>query len=152
MGKKAFVDGKSMTMEEAESWPDLWDGMSDISKRLAEGRKLLISKPGTPWTTVHANLGNISLNAFVLKPLAELKRDKFKRLSAFPVDVYATLIHKFYSNHAEVYRRREDIKDIDAKSWAWNQAWSMHKMFTKLRNKVQRDEKPAVPWQLYFHT
>ena len=151
MGKKSFADGRAMTIEEAETWTSLWDDLPGVNKRLAQGQKLLISSPGKAWNTVHANLGNISLNALVLKPVAELHRDKYKRLSAFPIDVYAVLIHDFYSKNAVSYQGREDIKDFDAKSWAWNQAWTMHKMFSKLRNKVQRDEKPHVPWHVGFN-
>ena len=135
-----------MTISEAEALPDPWQDLPAVKDRLSKGQRLLIPASGLVSRTVNASMANIGLNAEILQPLAELKRDRFRRLSAFEIEVYAVLLQKFYEKHEEAYVGRESIKNFDAKSWAWEQAWSLHKMFSKLRSKVQRLEMPSAPW------
>ena len=141
MGRKSFLDGKGMTVEQAEALACPWTGLPEVQERLSKGQKLLVGGPD-PDKPVHSGIVNIGLNAAILRPLALLKRDTYKRLSAFKVDVYATLMLSFYEANAEAYEGRR--ANFNPKSWAWEQAWTMHKMFSKLRTKVMKDEMPTA--------
>lgn len=147
MGKKNFPDGEGMSVKEARTHPCPWTGLEVVVSRTSRGLRLLEGQTavgGRSSARIHPNLQNIKHNAAILKPLVELQK-KQKRLSAWKIDVYSILVTAFYESHKQCYEDRKGCENFTPESWAFEQAWTIHKMISKLRTKATRDEVPHVP-------
>ena len=150
MGRKSFPDGPAMSVASANMALNPWLG--SLSSKAEAGDRLITGDKAAGSTTVLPSVKNIALNAPILLPLARLKLGH-RRLSAYPIDVYATLVLKFYAEHHAAYasRNAKGEEPFNPKAWSWEDGWALHKMFSRLRNKVIRDERPVVPCQTFCY-
>ena len=139
MPKKAFQDGLPATREDAEKIAVAWESHDSLREAALQGQKLLVDRLGKP--VVLPNLGNIAKNVMVLQEVA-LSMKARKRLSSDPIESLVVSTLAWYSKFQASF---SGIKDFSVQVWAFRDAWVMHKMFTMLRGKVVRPEKPKDP-------
>ena len=149
MGKKSFEDGEVPASLNMREIVDEWAKAPEIIDLLLKGRRLLVAADGKPTKPckIHANLKNIAANAPALMPLAKQMRS-LHRLSAYPVELYQTALSTFYDRHRHLYKEEsmpENSPVFNPFTWAFEEGWVIHKMFSRLRNKVLRPETPRVP-------
>ena len=135
MPRKSFQDGPCATVQEAEALVSAWDAHASLRDGAMAGQRLLADRLGKP--VVLPNLGNIGQNYLVLQEIAQSMKSR-KRLSSDPIEVLAVATHGWYNK----YNVSFTAKDFNIQVWAFRDAWLLHKMFTLLRGKVTKLEKP----------
>ena len=136
MPKKAFQDGPCASPEEAEKLVAAWDSHSSLRDGAMQGKSLLQDRLGKP--AVLPNLGNIGYNSLVLQEIAKQMCAR-KRLSSEPIEVLVVATNAWYSKYQAFFA---GDKGFNAQVSAFRDAWILHKMFTLLRGKVVKGEKP----------
>ena len=136
MPRKVYPDGKPCCDEECKAFAALWDEHTELRLRAERGSRLIQSSDGVE--RVLPNLENIKYNFAVLKEIV-LKMSARNRLSSDPAEQLAKMFFGWYDKHAVHFKNN---KDHDAVVWSFKDAWVVHKMFTLLRPKVMRPEKP----------
>ena len=137
MPKKAFKDGRAATEKEAEGVADAWDKHERLRQRALSGTALMARvNPNSP--VLQPNLKHMSKNHLVLMEIARSMQGRH-RLSSDPIEVILAMTMAWYGKYTAAYTQ---VKDFRPQVWAFRDAWVLHKMFTKLRAKVVRDEKP----------
>lgn len=91
---------------------------------------------------------NMVKNHFIL---VEVARDMSyrDRSSADPIETIAEMVQEFYDQYP-LYPQIHT--DFDAKVWAFGDAWSTHKMISRLRNVVPKYTSvrdPGLLWQTF---
>ena len=140
MPRKSLEDGKACDKEEACSMASCWDQHSSLRGLAKEGQRLV--QDGDGKANVPASLENMSLNKLVLLELAKKMRAR-RRLSADPMDFIILMTLGWYELHEVLYKH---CGTFDKQVWAFKDAWTVHKMFSKLRQKVMKDETPRELW------
>ena len=132
-------DGPACTLEQAQSMAEYWDEFSSLRAVASQGKRLMRDAQGKK--EVRPSLENISYNFEVLSEMAQKMKGRM-RLSADPVEMIAVMFLAWYDKHRVHYK---EIEGFDAQAWAFKDAWCVHKIFSKMRPKVIRDEKPREP-------
>ena len=139
MPRKSLKDGRIATVEEAEQISKRWDAHDVLRERGLGGQSLLQDQHGKKY--VLPNLGNMSFNADVLWEIAQdMKRRS--RLSSDPIEVLLPMTVAWYRRFAANFAQ---VPEFSVQVWAFRDAWALHKMFSKLRPKVLRGERPREP-------
>ena len=149
MPKKAFSDGRVATPEEAQNMAAAWDAHETLRTRALSATPLLVAHNGLN-LPMQPNLKNMAKNFEVLMEIANSMLAR-KRLSADPVELILEMTVAWYNKYATAYGQAKDFK---LQVWAFRDAWLLHKMFTKLRGKVMKDETPkdsSLIWITLFN-
>ena len=140
MPRKLVEDGPPCGKEEAASLAALWDQHASLRNLAKSGMRLIQDVGGR--SNVPPSLENMKVNCLVLVELAK-KMGSRHRLSSDPMDAIIQMFLGWYDLHEADYKQN---KFFDRQVWAFKDAWTVHKVFSKLRQKVMRDETPRDFW------
>ena len=139
MPKKSFVDGRAISAGEARQLTDAWEQEAPLLSLTTHAKRLMQDARGK--TVVLPTLENMAYNQLVLLHVARSMSARH-RLSADPIDLILVMFGTWYSKYQASYER---ARDFNLQQWAFKDAWVVHKIFTRLRQKVLRPEKPREP-------
>ena len=139
MPRKSIEDGPTCSKEEADSMASLWDEHAKLRGLATSAKRLMQDSKGLD--VVSPTLDNMQHNHEVLMVMAEKMKAR-RRLSADPMDAIIIMFLGWYEEHKVLYQQS---KGFDPQTWAFKDAWSAHKIFSKLRQKVVKDESPRKP-------
>ncbi len=145
-----FPDGPACTDPKAVA--ALWDSCEVVKERANRLQKLVQGKDPKE-TLIKNNRETMVHNACILEALA---RDMAARgrCGADPVDVIYEMVDAWYTKYPLYPQFAEKY---DAKGWAHNAAWAIHKMISRIRNVVPKHSSIRVLWlnlsikNLFFH-
>ena len=140
MPKKIIEDGEQCSRPEAEGMAAIWDQNAKLRGLASSGKRLIRDAKGQD--AVSATLENMQLNHDVLIEIAKKMKAR-KRLSADPMDGLILMFLGWYEKHKVQYGQNPSF---DMQTWAFKDAWSVHKMLSKMRAKVVRPEAPRELW------
>ena len=136
MPRKTYPDGRGATEAEALEVMKSWDKHISVRDLARDGKRLLLDIKGGH--TVLPSLQNVKLNKTVVLELAQSMASR-SRLSADHVDTICVMTVAWYEAHSKEF---EEVKGFDKQTWAFKDAWALHKIFTMMRQKVTKDECP----------
>ena len=144
MPAKAYPDGPVCLDPEAVA--KAWEAHPVLAHRGKSLERLVQPKPSIsedgekPSTMCQPSKPNMIHNAALLEVLA-LDMSKRMRVGAHPIDVVCKMTLAFYNNHP-LYGKV--VKDFNLKTWAYNDAWTLHRMISQFRGPVAKYNSTRV--------
>lgn len=137
MPAKKFEDGPvcSNPGEVVEAW----DSLAIVTERVGNGKKLVVDTEGKQ--VVLPTRENMVHNAPILLELAK-NMHKRGRCGADPIDVIAVMTLNFYEKKT-IYKAMNPNANL--KTIAYNQAWVLHKMVSRIRNSLSKHKTTRDP-------
>ena len=145
MPRKVFKDGPVAKKDDITEVIKGWDSEEALRATALSKQRLLQDRQGK--SDVSICLPNAARNHHVLFHVAKNMATR-KRLSADPVEVIMLMLHGWYTKNKAAY---ESLEGFDAKSWAFKDGWTLHKLLTLFRPKAMRDEHPRDLWMYTDH-
>lgn len=139
MPSKKFVDGP--VSGDPKAVADGWQGLPEVIDRVCKGERLIIDHKDPDSQTVLPSRENMIRNSSIL---TELARDMSRRgrCGADPIDVIAEMTVAFYQKNP-VYQRANP--EFNMKVVAYNNAWGIHKMMSRLRTSLSKHKCTRAP-------
>ena len=140
MPAKAFVDGPECNNPSgvAEAWMET----KLVKERLRLLRKLVLDRDDPDSKTIAPSRENMVYNAEVLEVLARDMHSR-GRCGADPIESICEITMAFYKKQP-VYK--EIDKGFNIKVTAYNTAWVLHKMVSRIRNSLSKHATSRVSW------
>lgn len=140
MPPKGFVDGPTCGNPVAVA--DAWAETSMMKERLRVVQTLILDNQDPDASAVQPTRANMIHNAEILLVLAS-DMSKRRRAGADPIDVICQMTMAFYEKHpaySQVLKEKFNLKAV-----AYNHAWVLHKMMSRIRNSVPKHATSRVP-------
>ena len=138
---KKLADGP--VCENPQPVVDAWNALPLVTERLGCGKRLVLDIKGKD--LVLPTRENMVYNAPILLEIAKDMHLR-GRCGADPIDCLALMTVAFYERK-DVYKKLNPTANV--KTIAYNQAWVLHKMISRIRNSLPKHQTTRELWLAY---
>lgn len=136
MVAKGFKDGP--VASDCESLGAKWDEFPILRQRARDGKKLVLDVTGQ--AEVQASSENLKLNSEVLEAVLSHMLSR-GRVGADPIGHLWRMAFSFYTFNKQLYT---SVGEKGLKAWAYQDAWGIRKMISRLRQNLGKHESMRV--------
>lgn len=138
---KKFADGP--LCKNPTSVAEAWNELPLVLERVGSGKRLVLDVKGKDM--VLPTRENMVYNAPILLEVAKDMHAR-GRCGADSIDCLALMTVAFYEKK-DVYKKLNPTANL--KTIAYNQAWVLHKMISRIRNSLPKHQTTRELWLVY---